>query len=57
MVLGNIPGVNHLQRWRGWAGDQNAHITTAGKLCGGRAVDLGDFHFLMSKHMNALQKK
>lgn len=48
----NIPGVNHLQRR---AGDQNDHITTAGLLCGGRSVDLGDFHFLMSKHMNILQ--
>lgn len=57
MVLCNIPGVNHLQWRQGWAGDQNAHITTAGVLCGGRAVDLGDFHFLMSKHMNMLQKR
>lgn len=56
MVLCSIPGVNHLQRWQGWAGDQNAHITTAGVLHGGQAVDLGDFHFLVSKHMNTSQK-
>lgn len=32
----------------------NAHITTAGPFCGGRAVDLGDFHFLKCKQINIL---
>lgn len=52
-MLRDIPGVNHLQRRQGWAGDQNGHITIA--VCGGRAVDLGDFHFL-SKNIYKLQK-
>lgn len=34
----------------------NAHITTAGSFCGGRAVDLRDFHFLKSKQINILHK-
>lgn len=41
---------------RGGRGDQSAHITTAGVLCGDGAVDLEDFRCLTSKHVSMSKK-
>lgn len=46
MVLCSIPGVNHLQRQQGWAGDQMLTLPQQDHFVVAELLTLGTFTFL-----------